>query len=184
MSQPDDDDPAFLSGPTLGADGKLEGRFAAVEPPPPPVPTGELELEVVAPKRIEPRVEHFRDAPADPRRRRALAVFVVGLVVIGAVAGFVVFVRPQLTRLTPDGVTEPALIDQLHVGAPEPLIISSTPTGARLTINGEYVGDTPWAGDNRWSGTVKVTLEVPGYQRWETTLPGGAAKTIDAKLAR
>lgn len=188
VSHPDDDDDDLRAGPVLNADGRLERRFERVEPahqpPPPPVPTEELELDVVVPPRIERPLENFRAAPPDPRRRWALPVFLGGLIVIGLAVLFVLVVKPRLPTLTPDGVTEPTLLDQLDVSAREPLIISSTPTGARLTINGAYIGDTPWAGDNRWVGTVPVVLEVRGYKRWEGSIEGGKAKSLDVRLER
>jgi hypothetical protein len=186
----DDDGPELLSGPSMGADGRLE-RFQRMEAPVPivssPRPDEPIELADVGPKKPEERIENFRDLPrtrAERSRSGALKV-VIALLVLAVVAGVaLVVIKPRLDLPTPDGVRDPTLLDQLNVGERSPIIISSVPTGAKVIIAGETVGETPWAADNRWVGRVKVRLQAPGYKPWDGEFDGDRPVTLDVKLKR
>lgn len=179
MSEPNDDD--LFKGPTLDADGKLENRFAKVESPA-PATDEPLELAERAPKVVEERVEQFREVPR--QRRSGALMVVVGALVLGlaALAGFMVF-KPSLP--VPDGVHEVPLLREL-LGPRElpPLIISSEPSGATISVDGTVLGQTPWAGENRWVGEPKVVLQLNGFRAWEGKLTGGKAQTLDVRLKK
>lgn len=186
----DDDAPELLSGPSMGADGRME-RFARMEAPVPiqqssrPEP---IELSPIPPPPVQQRLERYRNelTTRAERSRSNAAKFVIALVVL-AVAGTigVVVVKPQLSLpAASDGVNEPSLLDQLNVGERSPMIISSEPSGAKVIIAGEPVGETPWAGDNRWHGKTKLRIYVPGYKPWDGEFDGDAPVTLDVKLKR
>jgi hypothetical protein len=63
-------------------------------------------------------------------------------------------------------------------------MIDSTPAGAKLTIDGVIIGETPWAGDNRWNGEVRVVLQARGYKAWEGVLSGGQPVTLNVTLVK
>jgi hypothetical protein len=193
VTDPNSNDDELFKGPTLNAEGRLE-RFDMVEKavplPTAPAPGNDepppLEIADRQPKKFEPRVEQFRELPPSPvdrRRRQAVIAFVV-LLVLG-VAGFAAFAafRPRLHDL-PFGVSESSLFDQLNSGEPIPVIISSTPTGAKLTIGTTLVGETPWAGENSWQGKTPVRLEAPGYKTWEGQIDGQKPVTLDIELKK
>lgn len=192
VTDPNSNDDELFKGPTLSADGRLE-RFDKVEKAV-PLPTGPvprqdeppLELASRQPKKVEARVEQFRQMPpsaVEKRRRGAMIAVVVLLVMgIGGFAAFALF-RPRLSDL-PFGVSETSLFDQLNSGEPIPVIISSTPTGAKLTIGTTVVGETPWAGENTWQGKTRVRLEAPGYKPWEGQLDGQKPITLDIELKK
>lgn len=187
MSQPEEDDDQLLKGPSLSADGRLEERMQRVEPAggPGALPVTDAPLELVerAPKVLEPRVEEFR-APAPARRSRA-PLIVGGLLAVG-VALLVTFlvVKPKRVPEVPFGVSDSSVLGELGLVEQQPIIISSTPTGATVTIGERTVGTTPWAGDNVWRGETPVILELKGYQRWEGKLEGGKPLTLDVHLKR
>lgn len=184
----DDDAPDLLRGPALGADGRME-RFdrvveAAAPRPPPDEP---IELAPVAPPAVQQRVERYRDEleTRAQRSRSSAAKFALALVVL-AIAGAVALLvlKPKLELPSADGVREPTLIDQLNVGERSPMIISSVPTGAKVIIAGETVGETPWAGDNRWRGKTKLRIFAPGYKPWDGEFDGDRPVTLDVTLKR
>ncbi|MFZ5446120.1 MAG: PEGA domain-containing protein [Myxococcota bacterium] len=191
MSEPEEKDDLLSDGPSLSADGRLQQRLEAVEPPPaipPPAVDAPLELaERTASASRAPEIADFRPDAPPPRRARPLAArLVLGLVAIALGALIVLLLlQPQLVaHRSPDGVSEPTVLEKLNLGERAPVLIESSPPGAKLTIDGEVVGETPWAGDNRWSGTVPVRLEAPGYRPWEGTLEGGKSVTLNARLKK
>lgn len=176
VTEPTDPD-GLYDGPTLNADGQLEKRISAVEPPTPePVP--ELQLREAPPPPLEPPPEPAPRAPTSPALKIVVALFVVGTGIFGAVLYF----KPHIP--VPDGVREGTLLDAIGPAANGHVIISSQPAGAAIFIDGENVGVTPWATDNRWSGEVKVKLVARGYKAWESTFVGGTNQTLDVQLKR
>lgn len=183
----------LLKGPSMGADGRLE-RFSRMEEPVKlpttpglrPAEEPPLELEKVAPKKFEPRIEVFRELPPsrEVRRRSTALKAVVALLVLGVGLGaaFLVF-RPRVSEL-PFGVSESGLLQQLNSGDPVPLIISSEPAGAQVVIDGVKVGETPWAGENKWEKTTRITVTLPGYKRWEGQLTPHQPLTLDLQLKK
>lgn len=191
VTDPNSNDDDLFKGPTLDASGRLE-RFDKVEKPVPlplaPATKDDAPLELAerGPRKYEPRVEQFRQLPpskTDRRRRTALiAVVLLLLLGVGGFAAFALF-RPRLGDL-PDGVTESSFFRQLNSGEPIPIIITSTPSGAKLTIGTTVVGETPWAGENVWQGKTRVRLQAPGYKTWEGQLEGHKPVTLDIELKK
>lgn len=174
----------FFDGPTLSADGRLEGRIEAVEPAPtfqPAAPGApELELDRRPP---QPVVELPPDEPPpEPKRGSGAVKYVVAFLLLGAVAFVALLVlRPRIP--VPDGVTDTSFFRGLGAANGQ-LVIVSEPSGATVIIDGEKRGQTPWAVDNRWSGTVKVRLEARGYKAWEGTFSGGQDQSLDVQLKK
>jgi hypothetical protein len=185
---PDDDD-LLRNGPSLSADGHLEGRFGAEEPPPaagpPPPAEAPLELAPRAPRPVEEPVERSWEPlrPGNPRPGALKAVVaLLALAVVGSVA--LLRLQPKLHREPPDGVRSSTLLDELLRSDAPPLIITSEPPGAAITIDGKTIGQTPWAGQNRWTGRARVALHLNGYAVWEGSLNGGTEQRIAAELTR
>ncbi len=139
-----------------------------------------------APKLVEARVEKFREEAAARSARPWAAMLVIGALLLGVISlgAFLTF-KPKLELPPFDGVRESTLLDGLTgAGEAAPIIISSTPTGATIIIGGKTVGETPWAGENRWTGETQVTLKLPGYKAWEGKLKGGTPQTLDINLKK
>lgn len=190
MSEADPPDDV-RTGPALGADGKLEGRLARIEPegaPPLPPPPEEpvLELAERGPKRYEPTPESYRAPIPHPRRQLAVRL-VVAAVIIGAVllSGGLLVSKPPVRGDPADTVHSTDLLEQLTAGGPKaPAIITSEPAGATVRVGGQKVGVTPWAGDNVWNGETPVELVLPGYKPWKGTLRGGEEVNLNARLTK
>lgn len=146
---------------------------AHVEPSQPaPAP---LEMVEYAPAAPQERIEVFRELPPEPPRRTGLKVMLGVLAVVG-LAGYFFW---------------PANFKWAHALAPAPsapqlLMVNSEPSGARVFIGRELVGETPWAGDNRWRGfdQVPVRLELKGHRTWEGTINGNEPSSLDVKLKK
>lgn len=182
MSDSNEKHDELFDGPSLNADGRLEQRLGALEPvqfAPPPVGTPELDLD----RKPAPIIEEMEPAPPPPPPSRASGVkYVLGFLVLGAVAlaAFMIF-RPRIPL--PEGVSDSDFMRGM-AAANGQLIINSTPSGAHVFINDTDRGQTPWAIDNHWNGTVKVRLEARGYKPWEGTFQGGQDQTLDVQLKK
>ena len=185
------DQDEILKGPAaLDANGRLEQRLDRVEqagvPAPAVAPEAKLVLAPRAPKAIEQRVENYR-AELRARNERPWALkLVIGALVVGfSGLGALLYFKPKLDLQSLDGVREATLLDELTAGGErEPIIISSTPTGATILIGGKAVGETPWAGENVWRGETTLVLKLAGYQPWQGKLPGGKPVTLDIRLKK
>lgn len=189
MTDPKDQDDILKGPAALDANGRLEQRLDRVEQagvPAPAAPEGNLELTARAPKAIEQRVETYR-AELRARNARPWALkLVIGALVAGlAGLGALLYFKPKLDLQTLDGVREATILDELAAGGErEPIIISSTPSGATILIGGKAVGETPWAGENLWRGETPVVLKLAGYQPWQGKLQGGKPVTLDIRLKK
>ena len=185
VTDPKDSDEIHQGPAALNADGRLEQRLDRVEPPRPPAEE-KLELADRGPRVIQERVENYR-AELRARSSKGWAIkLVIGVLVVGVIglAGLLYF-KPRLDLPSLDGVREATLLDELTAGGEaQPIIISSTPTGATIYIAGKAVGETPWAGENRWHGETPLVLKLPGYRAWQGKLKGGAPQTLDIKLEK
>lgn len=185
MTDEKEPDEIGKSGPALSADGTLEGRFGRVESAG-AQPEERLELADVAPRVREPRIEVFRPVQAarSPTQRLAFK-FVLALALVGLLGlGALLYLQPKLDAFeVPEGVRESTLFDSLG-SSQHPLIISSNPTGATIVIEGTTIGQTPWAGENRWVGSPKLVLRRPGYKDWQGTFTGDQPQTLDVQLKK
>lgn len=64
------------------------------------------------------------------------------------------------------------------------VLFLSTPDGASVTIDGEEIGVTPFAGDLRWRRGAEITFTRRGYAPWKSTLPVGPEVKLDITLKR
>lgn len=68
---------------------------------------------------------------------------------------------------------------------PGTLSILSSPAGAKITIEGKVVGQTPWFSDNTWPRQpVLFELSLPGYRAWKGSFSGGVEARMDVTLSR
>ncbi|MGV3622054.1 MAG: PEGA domain-containing protein [Archangium sp.] len=182
MTDSNDKHDELFDGPSLNADGRLEQRLETMEPArfePTASGTPELELDRKPAPQI---VEMEPEAPPPPPSQRSGLKWVVVFLVLG-VLGFSAFIsfRPRIP--VPDGVSESDFVRGL-AAAKGQVIISSTPSGAKIFVDDTERGQTPWAVDNHWNGTVKVRLEARGYKPWEGTFQGGQDQTLDVQLKK
>lgn len=184
MTDPRDKD-ELHHGPSLDANGRLEGRFAHVEAPP-AAEEEKLELAERAPPKLEERVEKFREERGARSARPWALKLVISLLLLGVVglAAFLTF-KPRFELRSFEGVRDSSLLDGLTASPqPQPIIISSTPTGATILIGGKNVGQTPWAGENQWVGETQVVLKLAGYKTWSGTITGSQPLTLDISLKK
>jgi hypothetical protein len=65
------------------------------------------------------------------------------------------------------------------------LSIVTSPAGAKLSIEGKVVGETPWFGDNTWPRRpVLFELSLHGYRTWKGSFSGGVEARMDVTLTR
>lgn len=172
----------LFDGPSLNADGRLEKRLEALEPVPfAPAPAGAPELELD--RKPPPVVVEMEPEPAPaPPSRSSGVKYVIGFLVLGALAfAAFLFFRPRIP--VPDGISDSDFVRGM-TAANGQLLISSTPSGARIFIDDTERGQTPWAVDNHWRGAVKVRLEARGYKTWEGIFQGGQDQTLDVQLKK
>ncbi|MBK7861514.1 MAG: PEGA domain-containing protein [Archangiaceae bacterium] len=173
-------DPLFSAGKQLDASGRVH-QLRTAPPPraspsafePPKMKPEELEL-ARAPRRApntwsEPAP--YRDEVGKKRSRLALYL-ALGLAVLGASATAAFILYPSLQRKVPLPSLQPA----------RALLITSEPAGATILIEGKAIGVTPWAGDNRWGGKVRLELRRDGYEPFRDTFQGGKDQSIGATL--
>ncbi len=68
---------------------------------------------------------------------------------------------------------------------PGTLSILSSPAGAKISIEGKVVGETPWFSDNTWPRQpVLFELSLPGYRTWKGSFSGGVEARVDVTLSR
>jgi serine/threonine protein kinase len=179
-------DEPLIEGPALRADGHVQGWTPAhpvasigdeplaktvVRAPPAPMPVEDEPLELAErPRPGSEPVLFGETVPRGPLRLgRWLAIALV--LVVAAVA----FVNRSALM---------ALLDQ-RAGTNQPvLLVTSEPSGARVLIDGQPVGNTPLAIANRWGGEVELRVEQAGYKPYRHRLVGGAAAEVHAKLRK
>lgn len=185
---------AFEGGPSLSADGTLEGVGHTNAP-------FELEPTAPAPAAVfrppEPEsmelVERGPRADASPeemkaldpgllseaRLRRRRQLFMAGAAVL-VIAGVGVLASPGIEAVRTELAIprEPAMTAKL-------LVIDSEPSGAQVRISGQPVGTTPLAVDNVWPpGEVPVELRLEGYKRWSGHFRGREGERLEIILQR
>lgn len=177
------------NGPTLSADGTLEGRLSRLEPASPgtwePVDpsSAPLELAEVAPPVVAALPIRPEPASSKPRVPLFIVFGSMGLGVLILIFALVkdVISPPPMARA--DEVRAIGEVEQ-HLSVPTPkgrAVIQSEPDGAEIVVNGQVIGTTPWAGDNV-IGTQTFEVRRAGYQSWKGRLPDRADATLSVRL--
>lgn len=160
----------------------LSARVAAMEPTPGsgasrPKPAA----PAPAPLPVQPIAVRAEDTPAraaaptatapapspQPTRRKWLAP-VLGVTLLGLLA-----LSGWRWRVTHPPEPEPARV-----------VVTSTPSGATVRIDGAEMGTTPWGGDHRGAAPFVLEVTAPGYLPFHQTLPPGEATSVSATLQR
>jgi hypothetical protein len=177
------DDDELFSGPTLGADGRLENATTPVDPNEYPAQQQVSDAPIELARSTIPHTEEVLPEPPPPPPRRSIALkVIIGALVLGvAVLGGALWLKPSIPL--PDGVRDSSLFHQLSIAKGQ-VIIMSEPMGAKVFIGDSQVGTTPWAADNRWSGDVPVRLEAKGFATFTTTFQGGKDQTLEVDLKK
>lgn len=180
MPKPRDSGEWLANRPALDAAGRVLGSTRPEGPPPaavfepPKMSAGELEL-ARAPRK--PQKEWVESGPyRDDVGRRGpnkglVAVILLGVLGVATAAAFMLF--PTLQRKLP-----------LPTGAAQALVVTSTPPGATVLVEGQALGTTPYAGDNRWKGRAKLELRLDGYESFKDSFEGGKDQSIAATLKK
>lgn len=188
-------------GPALSASGELVQHAALAEqqqespslappaaPPPQQAPPASafqpphlheapLELAERAPRALEqpaPEYQAWQGRTTLERKRlKRLLKLAVALVLIGAGVVALPMLLPGLSTLLATAPT----------GARPTLTITSTPSGATVSVGGEALGTTPLAMDNTFPrGPVPVQLTLRGYKPWRATFQGGEPVVLEVPL--
>ena len=180
MQKPRDSGEWHAGRPQLDASGRVHGGAGDRAPAPPPAAFGppkphDEELELARP----PRKPGAWSDPAPYRddvgkrgvNKGLVAVLALALLGAGTVATFMFF--PTLQRRLP-----------LPRASAEALVVTSSPAGATVLVEGKVVGTTPYAGDNRWVGKVKLELRLEGYETFRDTIEGGRDQSVSAGLKK
>ncbi len=187
---PDDTDGLPNAGPTLNADGTMEGRAAPSPAPEPRPPEPEAPLELAerppppppAPDPAPPAEPP--DAPrARPPRPWVGPVVALAFVVMALGSGWSAL---RDRRVLMDGVKPLTRLEELATTGQghHTLLVTSTPSGATVLLNGREVGVTPFAGDNDAAGEVTVELRLPGYRPTVLRAAGRTEARLEAQLVR
>ncbi|MCK9580751.1 MAG: PEGA domain-containing protein [Methanoregula sp.] len=90
------------------------------------------------------------------------------------------------TSVSPNTVSEVSAILQhsAPVSTTGGLTVSSTPAGANVFLDNQFIGITPITLDTVTTGTHTVTIRADGYQEYSATTPvnAGATSTVSAAL--
>ena len=178
-------------GPTLSADGTLEGRLNRLEPASPgtwqPVDpnAAPLELAEVAPRVVAP----LPVRPEPPSRKPRLPLYVVfGSMGLGVLILIFALVRDVVSAPPVARADEVRALGSVEEKLSAPTskgraVIQSEPDGAEIVVNGQVIGTTPWAGDNL-IGTQVFELRHAGYRTWKGHLPDRADATLSVRMTR
>ena len=73
---------------------------------------------------------------------------------------------------------------QAPASGPGAIQVVSRPAGAEVVLDGRVIGRTPLSIGEVAAGTHTIRLELPGFQRWETTvdLKPGSSQRVAASL--
>jgi hypothetical protein len=184
--QDDEDEEPFAPVATLDRDGKINGLIVPRDQRKPPEvwtqPEAPLELDHrPAPEEPEP--------PPPPRDNSGRNAIVLVVAILFATAGVVFFIARSKSPLAgaemPEEKVSPPSDTAVENGA-RSLAIESDPAGAKVIVDGEDVGTTPFLGSNNVAPgkDAEVRVELPGYKPWVGVLKGGTNGRLRAKLKR
>lgn len=184
-----------MAGAELDASGRLVrsgGPRRSREAPDPATPPPPEEVELATdtsqywqPPPMEPP-KPFDPTPAyeplpgryqAPRRGVPVKLLAVVALLLGAGGAYLYFSPERMRVRLPSLGTVP----QQAI-----LLITSEPDGARVKINGQVVGTTPYSQDNIYpeDAELKVEVSLRGYKPWTGTFRGGQSATLEAQLRR
>lgn len=175
-SEPEDPAPPPLS---LAREPKPRSSLRSGEEHPSPVGTPAVVDSVRAePQRLEvqPLAVAIDEVAAPAPAHAAARTSPIGMKLLLGIGAFV------LAGLVVFGVSR--LPARAQATAHGTLFIESTPSGAAVFVNGEPVGQTPWAGDNPAGDITSITLSRSGYAALTVRLDGGTDWTGTVKLSR
>ena len=189
-------------GPELDPSGEIHGKAVSPEPPPAqraaPSPRRARRLAEV--QKIELAVEpksSEADATNEPTRlpqhsvqgddeflfqkRRTGAGRWIKWIALASIAGICVLNGPELYAL----LSERLHLAPRRVSAMPILSIESEPSGAKIQIGSQVLGETPLFIENAYPKTqIEVRLSLKGYQPWTGKFAGGEAAELKATLRR
>ncbi|MDP3504397.1 MAG: hypothetical protein Q8S33_28935 [Myxococcales bacterium] len=186
---PDSDgcEPELLGGPSLRADGTVEGRFAPAPAPAPAPPAKavapEPPLELA--RKPQPRGDAAPTAyrPDLTPSRRWVPVALIALVLSGVgIAVTAMMIKPASAPRIPTIELPDQLRDALPALSGPPIVITSEPPGATIRAGALELGKTPWAGNNPFLLDTEVTLSLSGYQTRKTMLRGASEAHLNVTL--
>ncbi|MCA1827284.1 MAG: PEGA domain-containing protein [Myxococcales bacterium] len=159
----------------VGRDGdKIDGIYRGRDPRRTYTQTEEAQLELAS--RPVKREEPPPPPPIVPRRGHSTRGIVIAIVL-----ALIAFALPFVVRAGMRAWDE----RNLRMSKPKGLIvIDSTPSDARVFLNGAEVGRTPYVAPNTFAPAtdVPIVIKYPGAQDWTGSLPGGTNTTISAEL--
>lgn len=176
---PDDEDSSSAGrkpDATLDPSGRLE-RAAPRKAPPEVRPLHEappLELQERAPRQAEEVDLERRYREAVVPRRRAPFWGILAMLILAGAGGALLWFPDLPGRLRAAGTPRP----------PAYLYVSSEPDGATIKVGETVIGQTPFAGENVYTGAVPIELSLAGYRTWRGTFTGGEEARVEVRLRR
>jgi hypothetical protein len=164
---PPQEGPSFA----IGHDGKIEGIYKPRDQRRTWTATENAQLELAArPERREPE----QPPPARPQPSRRRTIIALAVIAAALALPLAAHFGIQLWKERKPGSAKPSGL----------VFIDSTPSGARLFINGEEVGRTPYVVPNTFEpgSTIPVRVVYPGAQDWSGTFRGGVDTSFTVEL--
>ncbi len=183
MPRPRDSGEWLTNRPALDATGRVVEKgpqrpgpvpAAAFEPPEVSAEGLELARPARRPGGAWSEPAPYRDEPP-PKRSRTAVIAVLALFVLAAGATAAFMFVPTLQRRLPVN---------LPTSSAHSLLVTSTPEGATVLIDGKVAGTTPLATDNRWRGRPRLELRLEGYEPFKDTFEGAKDQSIAATLKK
>ena len=129
----------------------------------------------------EPRHSIPVDAEFLFQRRRTGGGRWLKWMVLASIAAICVLKGPELYAL----ISERLHLAPRRVQAMPILSIESEPSGAKIQIGSQVLGETPLFIENAYPKTqIEVRLSLKGYQPWSGKFAGGEAAELKATLRR
>jgi hypothetical protein len=158
----------------VGRDGdKIDGIYRGRDPRRTFTQTEDAQLELASrPERV---AKPLPPPPVIEKRRSSTGIAIaVVLAVLGLASPFIVRAAMRYMEERDLRMSKPKGL----------LVIDSTPSDARVFIDGREVGRTPYVAPNTFQpGTeVPVVIKYPGAQDWTGTVAGGTQASISAEL--